>query len=37
MWARQREADEAAEQLRRTRDAASDYLPPQQIAPEAAE
>jgi ATP-binding cassette subfamily B protein len=37
MWARQREADEAAEQLRRTRDAAGDYLPPQQITPEAAE
>jgi ATP-binding cassette subfamily B protein len=37
MWERQREADEIAEQLRRTRSAARDFLPPDLIAEEAAE
>jgi ABC-type transport system involved in Fe-S cluster assembly fused permease/ATPase subunit len=37
MWARQREADEIAEQLRRTREEARAYLPPELMAEEAAE
>jgi ATP-binding cassette subfamily B protein len=37
MWDRQREADEAAERLRRTREEAKAYLPPQHVAAEAAE
>jgi ATP-binding cassette subfamily B protein len=37
MWERQREADEIAERLRRTREEASAYLPPQHFASEAAE
>jgi ATP-binding cassette subfamily B protein len=37
MWDRQREADEMAERLRRTREEARDYLPPLQVTPEAAE
>jgi ATP-binding cassette subfamily B protein len=37
MWSRQREAEEAAEQLRRTREAAGDYLPPERPVSEAAE
>jgi ABC-type transport system involved in Fe-S cluster assembly fused permease/ATPase subunit len=37
MWDRQREADEAAERLRRTREAAGAFLPPEQAQPEAAE
>jgi ATP-binding cassette subfamily B protein len=37
MWDRQREADEAAERLRRTREEAGEFLPPQRLASEAAE
>jgi ATP-binding cassette subfamily B protein len=37
MWDRQREADEIAERLRRTREAARAFLAPQQVTPEAAE
>ena len=37
MWDRQREADEAAEQLRRTREQARDFLPPERLTDEAAE
>jgi ATP-binding cassette subfamily B protein len=37
MWDRQREADEAAERLRRTRAEAAAFLPPQHVASEAAE
>ena len=37
MWNRQREADEAAERLRRTREEAPELLAPQHIQPEAAE
>jgi ATP-binding cassette subfamily B protein len=37
MWARQREADEIAERLRRTRDEARAFLPPELMAEEAAE
>jgi ATP-binding cassette subfamily B protein len=37
MWSRQLEAEEAAEQLRRTREAARAFLPPQRVASEAAE
>jgi ATP-binding cassette subfamily B protein len=37
MWARQREADEMAERLRRAREEGRDYLPPLRIPPEAAE
>ena len=37
MWDRQREADEAAERLRRSREEAKDFLPPQHFTPEAAE
>jgi ATP-binding cassette subfamily B protein len=37
MWDRQREADAMAEQLRRAREEARDYLPPLHIPPEAAE
>ena len=37
MWARQREADEAAETLRRTREEAAEFLAPAQLTPEAAE
>ena len=37
MWDRQREADEAAERLRRTREAARGFLAPEQVTPEAAE
>lgn len=37
MWDRQREADEAAERLRRTREEAKDFLPPVIAASEAAE
>jgi ATP-binding cassette subfamily B protein len=37
MWDRQREADEMAERLRRTREAARAFLAPQQVTPEAAE
>ena len=31
MWDRQREADEAAERLRRTREASRAYLPPERV------
>ena len=37
MWDRQREADEIAERLRRTREEARAYLPPTHVASEAAE
>jgi ATP-binding cassette subfamily B protein len=37
MWDRQREADEAAERLRRTREDARDFLPPERVTSEAAE
>jgi ATP-binding cassette subfamily B protein len=37
MWDRQREADEAAERLRRTREQAGDFLPPEPAPAEAAE
>src|SRR5687768_12137801 len=37
MWDRQREADEAAERLRRTREEAREFLPPERLAAEAAE
>ena len=37
MWDRQREADEIAEQLRRAREEARDFLPPLTAAPQAAE
>ena len=37
MWDRQREADEIAERLRRTREEARAYLPPEHAASEAAE
>ena len=37
MWDRQREADEIAERLRRTREAARAFLAPQQVTPDAAE
>jgi ATP-binding cassette subfamily B protein len=37
MWDRQREADEMAERLRRTREEARAYLPPQRLPAEAAE
>ncbi len=37
MWDRQREADEIAERLRRTREAARAFLPPEHVAEEAAE
>jgi len=37
MWDRQREADEAAERLRRTREEARAFLPPKLVASEAAE
>ncbi|MGH6922382.1 MAG: ABCB family ABC transporter ATP-binding protein/permease [Propylenella sp.] len=37
MWDRQREADEMAERLRRTREEGRDYLPPLHVTPEAAE
>jgi ATP-binding cassette, subfamily B, heavy metal transporter len=37
MWDRQREADEIAERLRRTREEARAYLPPTRVASEAAE
>jgi ATP-binding cassette subfamily B protein len=37
MWDRQREADEAAERLRRTREEAPELLAPQHIHPQAAE
>jgi len=37
MWDRQREADEAAERLRRTREEARDFLPPTRLEVEAAE
>ncbi len=37
MWDRQREADEAAERLRRTREEAREFLPPDRLAAEAAE
>ena len=37
MWDRQREADEAAELLRRTREEAAAFLPPDRVTPQAAE
>jgi ATP-binding cassette subfamily B protein len=37
MWDRQREADEAAERLRRTREEAAEFLPPEREPAEAAE
>jgi ATP-binding cassette subfamily B protein len=37
MWERQREADAIAEQLRRTREAARDFMPPDLVVEEAAE
>jgi ATP-binding cassette subfamily B protein len=37
MWARQLEADEAAERLRKTREDAAAFLPPQHVPAEAAE
>jgi ATP-binding cassette subfamily B protein len=37
MWARQREADEMAERLRRAREEGRAYLPPEHVASEAAE
>ena len=37
MWDRQREADEIAERLRRTREEARAYLPPTHVTTEAAE
>ena len=37
MWDRQREAEEAAERLRRTREEAREFLPPEHVASEAAE
>ena len=37
MWDRQREADEIAERLRRTREAARAFLPPEHAVEEAAE
>jgi ATP-binding cassette subfamily B protein len=37
MWERQREADAIAEQLRRTREAARDFMPPDLVGEEAAE
>jgi ABC-type transport system involved in Fe-S cluster assembly fused permease/ATPase subunit len=37
MWDRQREADEIAERLRRTREAARAFLPPEHVVGEAAE